>query len=102
MKQSVETLTNDKPHVIEECMKRLQECTENNTTFETRKATTLQVFGACVQNGIGVMKSSKIAASSMGFSCQVVRRWAQEVYVDIFATLTSLEDEKSLLQELGV
>ncbi len=95
-------LVREHPHVIEEGKNKLQGCTERNTTFATQKATTLHVFGACVHNGMGILQSSKIAATSMGFSCEVVRRWAKEIYVDFFATLTSLEDvtDEVLQQEL--
>ncbi len=99
---TLRNLVRNHTHIITEGMHTLQTCTERNTIFSIQKATTLQVFGACVCNGMGIVESCRIAASSMGFSSEVVRRWAKEIYADFFATLSSLEDitDKLLLQEL--
>ena len=52
---------------------------EHNTTCAVRKEVALHVFSASVCSGMATMEASSAAATlSMGFSAQVVRRWARE------------------------
>ncbi len=99
---TLRSFVHDHLNLIEEGMNTLQSCTERSTTFSIQKATSLQVFGACVCSGMGIVQSCKIAATSMGFNCEVVRRWAKETYVDFFAAQSSLENvtDQLLLHEL--
>ena len=79
-------------HVIQEGMHTLQAYTERNTTFVTQKAMSLQMFGACISSGMGILEFCKVAGIATGFNYQVVRKWAKEIYVDFFSILTSLEN----------
>ena len=80
------------PHALQQGMQTLQSYTERNTTFVVQKAVTLQVFSACVCSGMAIMEACSVAATSMGSSAQVVRRWAKDIYADFFVPLTSVED----------
>ena len=80
------------PHALQQGMQTLQSYTERNTTFVIQKAVTLQVFSACVCSGMAILEACSVAATSMGFSAQVVRRWAKDIYADFFVPLTSVED----------
>ena len=79
------------PHALQQGMQTLQS-SERNTTFVIQKAVTLQVFSACVCSGMVILEACSVAATSMGFSAQVVRRWAKDIYADFFVPLTSVED----------
>ena len=72
------------PHALQQGMQTLQSYTERNTTFVIQKAVTLQVFSACVCSGMAILEACSVAATSMGFSAQVVRRWAKDIYADFF------------------
>ena len=80
------------PHALQQGMQTLQSYTEHNTTFVVQKAVTLQVFSTCVCSGMAIMEACSVAATSMGFSAQVVRRWAKDIYADFFVPLTSVKD----------
>ena len=54
---------------------------EHNTSFVVQKSVVIQVYGACISSGMGILEACRVAGTSMGFSEQVVRRWAKEVYV---------------------
>ena len=73
-------------------MHTLQTHTVRNTTFVTQKAIALQMFGACISSGMGILESCKVAGIATGFNDQVVWKWAKAIYVDFFGILTSLED----------
>ncbi len=80
------------PHIITEGMHTLQTRTERNTSFVTQKAVALQMFGACIYTGMGILEACKLAGLATGFSDQSIRKWAQEIYADFFGILSSLED----------
>ncbi len=90
------------PHIITEGMHTLQTRTERNTSFVTQKAVALQMFGACISTGMGILEACKLAGLATGFSDQSIRKWAQEIYADFFGILSSLEDltDKRLDDEL--
>ena len=52
-------------------MQTLQSQTERNTSFVVQKSVVIQVYGACISSGIGILEA---CGTSMGFSEQVVRR----------------------------
>ena len=85
-------IVTNNPHVVKEGMHTLQAHTERNTTFVTQKAMSLQMFGACISSGMGIMESCKLAGIATGFNNQVVWKWAKEIYVDFFSIQTSLEN----------
>ncbi len=85
-------LVKTRPHVISQGMHTLQARTERNTTFVTQKSVALQVVGACISTGMGILKSCEVAGIGTGFNDQVVRGWAKEIYADFFGVVTSLEN----------
>ncbi len=85
-------LVKTRPHVISQGMHTLQARTERNTTFVTQKSVALQVVGACISTGMGILKSCEVAGIATGFNDQVVRGWAKEIYADFFGVVTSLEN----------
>ena len=66
-------------------MQTLQSYTERNTSFVVQKSVVIQVYGACISRGMGILEACKVAGTSMDFS-------EQEVYADFFGILTSVED----------
>ena len=52
-------------------MQTLQSYTERNTSFVVQKSVVIQVYGACISSGIGILEACR---TSMGFSEQVIRR----------------------------
>ena len=55
-------------------MQTLQSYTERNTSFVVQKSVVIQVYGACISSGIGILEACRVTGTSMGFSEQVVRR----------------------------
>ncbi len=73
-------------------MHTLQTHTERNTSFVTQKAVALQMLGACISTGMGILEACKLAGLATGFSDQGIRKWAQKIYADFFGILSSLQD----------
>ncbi len=80
----------------------LQSLVERNTTFAIQKAIVLQVFGAAVSSGMGILEACNLSSMATGFNSRVIHRWAKEVFVDFFGTISSLEDvtDEKLQDEL--
>ncbi len=91
-KNALHTIFKKSPYVIEEGMNALQSLVERNTTFAVQKAMALQMFGAAIRSGVSILEACNWSSVAMGFSAQVIRRWAQEIFVDFFSSLSSLED----------
>ena len=49
------------PHIVQEDMHTLQAHTERNTNLLYKKAVALQMFGACISSGMGILESCKVA-----------------------------------------
>ena len=49
-------------------MQTLQSYTERNTSF----VVVIQVYGACIASGIGILEACRVTGTSMGFSEQVL------------------------------
>ena len=62
------------PYILEQGMQTLQSYTERNTSFVVQKSVVIQVYGACISSGIGILEACRVTGTSMGFSEQVVRR----------------------------
>ena len=62
------------PFILEQGMQTLQSYTERNTSFVVQKSVVIQVYGACISSGIGILEACRVTGISMGFSEQVVRR----------------------------
>ena len=60
------------PHIIQEGMHTLQSHTERNTNLLHKKAVALQMFGACISSGMGILESCKVAGINTGFNDQIV------------------------------
>ena len=58
-------------------MQTLQSYTERNTSFVVQKSVVIQVYGACISSGMGMLEACMVAGTSMGFSEQVFRMWAK-------------------------
>ena len=58
-------------------MQTLQSYTERNTSFVVQKSVVIQVFGECISSGMGILEACRVAGTFMGFSEQVIRRWAK-------------------------
>ena len=56
------------------------------------QSTVLQIFGAATCSGMAILDACRMASLATGFNQRVVHRWAKDVYVDFFSTLSSLED----------
>ena len=68
------TLRGIVPYILEQGMQTLQSYTERNTSFVVQKSVVIQVYGACISSGIGILEACRVTGTSMGFSEQVVRR----------------------------
>ncbi len=53
---------------------------------------TLQVFGAAVCSGMGIVDVCKLSSLATGFNHKVIHRWAHNTFVDFFSPKSSLED----------
>ena len=51
----------------------LQAHTDRKHNFVTQKAIALQMFGACISSGMGILEFCKVAGSDTGFNDQVGR-----------------------------
>ena len=66
------------PYILKQGMQTLPSYyTECNTSFVVQKSVVIQVYGACISSGTGILEAYRVAGTSMGFSEQVVRRWAK-------------------------
>ena len=59
-------------HIVQEGMHTLQAHTERNTNLLHKKAVALQMFGACISSGMGILESCKVAGIDTGFNDQIV------------------------------
>ncbi len=57
-----------------------------------QKSMALQVFGAAVCSGMGIVDACKLSSLATGFNHKVIHRWAQHIFVDFFSSKSSLED----------
>ena len=57
------------PHIVQEGMHTLQAW---NTNLLHKKAVALQMFGACVSSGMGILESCKVVGIDTGFNDQIV------------------------------
>lgn len=62
-------------------MNALQSLVERNTTFAVQKAMVLQMFGAAIRSGVSILEACNWSSVATGFSAQVIRKWAQEIFV---------------------
>ncbi len=90
------------PHIIEAATEKLSALLERNITFALHKAMALQVFGACIKKGMGVLESCDLVSLATGFRQQVVRKWAHSFFAEYFSLLTSVDDttDEALTREL--
>ena len=65
------------PYILKHGMQTLQSYTERNTSFVVKKSAVIQVYGACTSSGMGILEACRVAGTSIGFSEQVVWRWAK-------------------------
>ena len=65
------------PYILKQGMQTLQSYTERNTSFVVHKSVVIQVYGACISSGMGILEACRVVGTSMGFSEQVVRRWTK-------------------------
>ena len=55
-------------------MQTRQSYIERNTSFVVQKSVVVQVYGACISSGMGILEACMVTGTSMSFSEQVVRR----------------------------
>lgn len=96
------TVIKEQRHVLTEAMNVLQAHIEHNATLAIQKSMALQVFGAAVRSGMHIVDACKLSSLATGFNHKVIHRWAQNIFVDFFASKSSLEDvtEQQLDHEL--
>ena len=58
------------PYILEQSM----QTPERNTSFVVQKSVVIQVYGACISSGMGILEACRVTGTSMGFSEQVVWR----------------------------
>ena len=79
------------PYILKQGMQTLQSYTERNTSFVVQKSVVIQVYGACISSGMGILEACRVAGTSMGF-LNKFGGGPKEVYADFFGILTSVED----------
>ena len=51
------TLRGIAPYILEQGMQTLQSYTECNTSFVVQKSVVIQVYGACISSGMGILEA---------------------------------------------
>ena len=92
--QTLNKLVKGQPAKFQQGMQTLHAYIDHNTSFAVKKAIVLQVFSTCVRNGMGILQACSLAGEVLDFSPQVVRKWAQDVYVDFFASSEDTTEEQ--------
>ena len=78
--------------VYKEGGRRLEQYIDKNTTLEVQKAFALVIFGQCITTDkMGVIEATRVACKFSGFSAEVIRRWATNVF-DLFGNVSCVED----------
>ena len=94
-------LIRSRPNVIQEGQGIIKAYIERNSTFTIQKAVALNIFSVSVLDGSRILEACNIASKYTGFSSQVIRRWAEFVLVDLFAStsnIDNIDDEELELQ----
>ena len=65
---------------------------QRNTSFVVQKSVVIQVYGAYIFSGMGILEACRVAGTSMGFLNKLFGGGPKEVYADFFGILTSAED----------
>ena len=91
-KPTFKNLLDNRRYVIEQGLERLRAFTECKLPYAVHKAFALQVFTASVLQGNGILSSCDLAASCTSFGSRSIRRWANDIFVDFFSTVSSLEN----------
>ena len=89
--------------VYKEGGRRLEQYIDKNTTLEVQKAFALVIFGQCITTDkMGIIEATRVACKFSGFSAEVIRRWATNVF-DLFGNVSCVEDvdEDDLVEVLS-
>ena len=91
-KPTFKNLLDNRRYVTEQGFEHLRDVTECKLSYAVHKAFVLQVFTASVLQGNRILSSCSLAASCTLFGSWSIRRWANDIFVDFFSTMSSLEN----------
>ncbi len=90
---NLRSMKQTQPRVFKEGGERLEQYIEKNTTAEVQKAFALVIFGKCVTTfKMGIIEATEAASKFSGFSGEVIRRWAMNVFAEFFGSVSCVED----------
>ena len=56
------------PYILKQGMQTLYiSYTERNTSLLLKKSVVIQVYGACISSGMGILEACRVAGTSMGY-----------------------------------
>ena len=89
---TLQHIIKSRPEVLERGQDIIYKYIERSGRFTLQKAMALNIFSVSVMEGSGIIQACNLASKITGFSPQVVRRWADAVFLGFFATTANIDD----------